>query len=42
MLLVADSASSDIAVIRTNIPTPVLVTLIPVGTAPRDIAVKTF
>jgi DNA-binding beta-propeller fold protein YncE len=42
MLLVADTASSDLAVIRTNIPLPVLVTLIPVGTAPRDLAVKMF
>ncbi|HKQ87464.1 MAG TPA: hypothetical protein VJS43_11940, partial [Candidatus Acidoferrales bacterium] len=42
MLLVADSGSSDVAVIRTNIPTPVLITLIPVGAAPRDIAVKMF
>ncbi len=42
MLLVADNGSSDVAVIRTNIPAPVLITLIPVGTAPRDIAVKMF
>jgi YVTN family beta-propeller protein len=42
MLLVADSGSNDVAVIRTNIPTPVLITLIPVGTNPRDIAVKMF
>lgn len=42
MLLVVDSESSDLAVIRTNIPNPVLVTLIPVGTAPGKIAVKIY
>jgi len=42
MLVVADSGSGDIAVIRTNVDQPKLVTLIPVGAAPRDLAVKMF
>lgn len=40
ILLVADAASNDVAVIRTQ--TSSLVTLIPVGSAPRDIAIKEF
>lgn len=49
MLLVVDSGSDDLAVIRTAGCTPVqggasdcLTTLIPVGHAPRDLAVKLF
>ena len=40
MLLVADAASNDLAVIRTE--TGGLITLIPVGPKPRDIAIKVF
>jgi DNA-binding beta-propeller fold protein YncE len=42
ILLVVDSASNELAVIRTNTPTPRLITLIPVGQRPRDLAVKIF
>jgi DNA-binding beta-propeller fold protein YncE len=42
MLLVVDAASNDLAVIRANTPTPRLVTLIPVGQSPRDLAIKVF
>ena len=40
MLLVVDSASNDLAVLRAK--TGGLITLIPVGPRPRDIAVKIF
>ena len=40
MLLVADTQSNDLAVVRTA--TGGLITLIPVGAHPRDIAIKEF
>lgn len=40
MLLVADESSNDIAVIRTR--TDSLITLIPIGSSPQRIALKTF
>jgi YVTN family beta-propeller protein len=40
ILLVVDTTSNDLAVIRTK--TSALITLIPVGARPRDIAVKVF
>jgi YVTN family beta-propeller protein len=40
MLLVVDSQSNDLAVVRTA--TSGLITLIPVGQRPRDIAIKMF
>ncbi len=43
LLLVADSSSADVAVIRTNSPGgPTLFTLLPAGPQPRDIAIKAF
>ena len=43
LLLVADSGSADVAVIRTNSPGgPTLLTLLPTGLQPNDIAVKAF
>jgi YVTN family beta-propeller protein len=40
MLLVVDTASNDLAVIRVK--TSSLITLIPVGSHPRDLAIKMF
>ena len=40
MLLVVDAASNDLAVLRAK--TGGLITLIPVGMRPRDVAVKVF
>jgi len=40
ILLVVDAASNDLAVIRPK--TANLITLIPVGTRPRDLAIKVF
>ncbi len=40
MLLVVDQGSNDLAVIRTL--TGGLITLVPVGQGPRDLAVKAF
>jgi len=40
VLLVADAASNDLAAIRVR--TSSLMTLIPVGSRPRDLAVKSF
>jgi YVTN family beta-propeller protein len=40
ILLVVDAASNDLAVIRAK--TSSLITLIPVGTKPRDLAIKVF
>ena len=40
LLLVVDTASNDLAVVRAK--TSALITLIPVGVRPRDIAVKVF
>jgi YVTN family beta-propeller protein len=43
LLLVADSGSSDLAVIRTQSKDgPSLVTLLPAGNGPNDLAVKSF
>jgi YVTN family beta-propeller protein len=43
MLLVVNTQSNDVSVIRTRAnPTPSLITLIPVGRRPRDLAVKFF
>jgi DNA-binding beta-propeller fold protein YncE len=45
MMLVADQASNDVAIIRIlpdGPPFSRLITLIPVGQRPRDIAVKMF
>jgi YVTN family beta-propeller protein len=40
MLLVVDATSNDLAVLRAK--TGGLITLIPVGSHPRDVAVKVF
>jgi YVTN family beta-propeller protein len=40
ILLVADSASNDLAVVRTK--TLSLITLIPTGSRPQDVAIKVF
>jgi YVTN family beta-propeller protein len=40
MLLVVDASSNDLAVIRAK--TGGLITLIPIGSHPRDLAVKLF
>jgi YVTN family beta-propeller protein len=40
ILLVVDTASNDLAVIRPK--TANLITLIPVGSKPRDLAIKVF
>jgi YVTN family beta-propeller protein len=40
MLLVVDATSGDLAVIRAK--TGSLITLIPIGSHPRDLAVKLF
>ena len=42
MLLVVDTQSDDLGVIRANEPTPSLVTLVPTGSHPRDLAIKLF
>ncbi|MGC2333741.1 MAG: hypothetical protein WA581_19990, partial [Candidatus Acidiferrales bacterium] len=42
MLLVVDTQSDDLGVIRANEPTPSLVTLVSTGSHPRDLAVKLF
>ena len=43
LLLVADSGSGDVTVIRTNAPGgPTLLTLLPAGPQPNDIVVKAF
>ncbi len=42
MLLVVDTQSDDLGVIRANEPTPSLVTLVPTGSSPRDLAIKLF
>ena len=43
LLLVADSGSADVAVIRTNGPAgPTLFTMLPAGPQPNDIVVKAF
>ena len=43
LLLVADSGSADVAVIRTTSPSgPALFTLLPAGPQPNDIVVKSF
>ena len=42
-LFVVDSGAGDVAVVRTAaVPTPVLLTMIPVGQQPNAIAVKAF
>jgi DNA-binding beta-propeller fold protein YncE len=42
MLLVVDTQSDDLAVIRANAPTPSLITLVSTGSRPRDLAIKMF
>jgi YVTN family beta-propeller protein len=42
LLFVADSVSGDIAVIRTNVPHPWLLTLFPAGRRPSGIAIAAF
>jgi hypothetical protein len=42
MLLVVDTQSDDLAVIRANAPTPSLITLVSTGARPRDLAIKMF
>jgi DNA-binding beta-propeller fold protein YncE len=42
MLLVVDTHSDDLAVIRANAPTPSLITLVSTGSRPRDLAIKMF
>jgi YVTN family beta-propeller protein len=42
ILLIVDTGSSDIAVIRTQAAAPQLVTLLPAGPTPNDLVIKAF